>query len=141
VYQAGTLSGNPVAVAAGLATLQHCTEEVYLRLNKAATEIGALVHEALDAAGVAHQVQYAGNLYSVFFRAEPVHDFAGAQDAQNANPGRFKAFFHAMLAAGVYLPPSPFEAWFVNAALDDGAMDRVAAALPAAASAAAEARP
>ena len=138
VYQAGTLSGNPVAVAAGLATLQQCTEEVYLRLNKAAAEIGALVHKALDAAGVAHQVQYAGNLFSVFFRAEPVHDFAGAQDAQNTNPERYKAFFHTMLAAGVYLPPSPFEAWFVNAALEDAAMDRVAAALPAAATAAAE---
>jgi glutamate-1-semialdehyde 2,1-aminomutase len=141
VYQAGTLSGNPVAVAAGLATLQQCTEDVYLRLNRAAAEIGALVHEALDAAGVAHQVQYAGNLFSVFFRAEPVHDFAGAQDAQNANPERYKAFFHAMLAAGVYLPPSPFEAWFVNAALHDDAMDRVGAARPSAARAAAEARP
>jgi glutamate-1-semialdehyde 2,1-aminomutase len=141
VYQAGTLSGNPVAVAAGLATLQQCTEEVYLRLNKAAAEIGALVHEALDEAGVAHQVQYAGNLFSIFFRAEPVHDFAGAQDAQNANPERFKAFFHAMLDAGVYLPPSPFEAWFVNTALEDEAMDRIAAALPAAATAAAEAAP
>ena len=139
VYQAGTLSGNPVAVAAGLATLTNCTEDVYLRLNKVAAEIGALVHEALDAVGVAHQVQYAGNLFSVFFGAVPVHDFTGAQDAQNANPARYKAFFHAMLAGGVYLPPSPFEAWFVNSALEDAALDRVAEALPAAAAAAAAA--
>ena len=141
VYQAGTLSGNPVAVAAGLATLRQCTEDVYLRLNKTAAEVGALVHDALQSAGVAHQVQYAGNLFSVFFRAEPVRDFAGAQAAQNAVPGRYKAFFHAMLAAGVYLPPSPFEAWFVNAALEDAAVDRIAAALPASATAAAEAGP
>ena len=66
-------------------------------------------------------------------------DFAGAQAAQTAAPGRYPAFFHAMLDAGVYLPPSAYEAWFVSAAHDDRAIDRIASALPAAARAAAAA--
>jgi len=93
---------------------------------------------------VPHVAQWAGNLFSVFFvddaraGAGEVHDFAAAQ-AQALH--RFRAFFHAMLAHGVALPPSAFEAWFVNAAHDDAALDRVAAALPHAAAAAAAAQP
>ncbi len=138
VYQAGTLSGNPVAVAAGLATLRTAGREVYAALDANARTIGALATQALDEAGVAHQVQYAGNLVSVFFAEKPVTDFAGAQAAETF---RYRPFFHSMLDAGVYLPPSGFEAWFVNAAMDDAAMGRVAEALPAAARAAATARP
>jgi glutamate-1-semialdehyde 2,1-aminomutase len=138
VYQAGTLSGNPVAVAAGLTTLRHCTPDVYARLDATATIIGRLASEALTAAGVSHLVQHAGNLFSVFFSEGPVTNFAQAQAAQTY---RYRAFFHAMLDAGVYLPPSAFEAWFVTAAHDDAAVDRIAAALPAAAKAAAEALP
>jgi glutamate-1-semialdehyde 2,1-aminomutase len=136
VYQAGTLSGNPVAVAAGLATLRNAGAEVYAKLDANARTIGALAAESLDAAGVAAQVQYAGNLVSVFFAEKPVIDFAGAQESEMF---RYAPFFHAMLEAGVYLPPSGFEAWFVNAAMDDAALSRVAEALPAAAEAAAEA--
>ena len=136
VYQAGTLSGNPVAVAAGLATLRTADDDVYRALNENATTVGKLLTAALTDAGVAHTVQYAGNLFSVFFAAQPVVDFAGAQAAQTF---RYKPFFHAMLDAGVYLPPSAFEAWFVNAAMDDAAIGRIADALPAAARAAAEA--
>ncbi len=136
VYQAGTLSGNPVAVAAGLASLRLAGPQVYAALNSHARCIGALTAAALTAAGVAHQVQYAGNLFSVFFAADPVVDFAGAQAAQT---WRYPPFFHAMLDAGVYLPPSAYEAWFVNAALDDAALERIASALPAAARAAAAA--
>ncbi len=138
VYQAGTLSGNPVAVAAGLATLRNCTSDVYERLDAVARTVGALADDALDAAGVAHQVQYAGNLFSVFFSPTPVVDFAGAQAAETF---RYRPFFHAMLDAGVYLPPSAFEAWFVTAAHDDAAIGRIADALPAAATAAAAAEP
>ncbi len=138
VYQAGTLSGNPVAVAAGLTTLRHCTPEVYERLDATAATIGRLAAEALSGAGVPHRVQYAGNLFSVFFADAPVTNFAQAQAAQTY---RYRAFFHAMLDAGVYLPPSAFEAWFVTAAHDEAAIDRIAAALPAAAKAAAEATP
>ncbi|MDQ2749786.1 MAG: glutamate-1-semialdehyde 2,1-aminomutase [Actinomycetota bacterium] len=138
VYQAGTLSGNPVAVAAGLASLRAADAPVYAALDRSAVTIGRLASDALTAAGVAHQVQYAGNLFSVFFAASAVVDFAGAQAAQTY---RYRPFFHAMLDAGVYLPPSAFEAWFVNAAMDDAALARIADALPAAARAAAAAVP
>jgi glutamate-1-semialdehyde 2,1-aminomutase len=138
VYQAGTLSGNPVAVAAGLTTLRHCTPDVYARLDATAATIGSLATEALTGAGVPHRVQHAGNLFSVFFSDAPVTNFAQAQAART---DRYPAFFHAMLDAGVYLPPSAFEAWFVTAAHDEAAVDRIAAALPAAAKAAAEAAP
>jgi glutamate-1-semialdehyde 2,1-aminomutase len=136
VYQAGTLSGNPVAVAAGLATLRLADASVYAALDANAQTIGAMASSALAAAGVEHQVQYAGNLFSVFFAGAPVVDFAGAQAAATY---RYKPFFHAMLDAGVYLPPSAFEAWFVNSAMDEDALAIIQAALPAAARAAAAA--
>ncbi|MCU0301433.1 MAG: glutamate-1-semialdehyde 2,1-aminomutase [Candidatus Nanopelagicales bacterium] len=138
VYQAGTLAGNPIATACGLATLRACDDAVYGRLDAAAGLVRAEVGAALTAAGVAHRVQAAGNLFSVFFTDAPVRDSLGAL-AQDA--WRYRAFFHAMLDAGVYLPPSAFEAWFVSAAHDDVALDRLVAALPAAARAAAEAEP
>ncbi|HUR14419.1 MAG TPA: glutamate-1-semialdehyde 2,1-aminomutase [Mycobacteriales bacterium] len=134
VYQAGTLSGNPMAVAAGLTTLRHCTDEVYGTVDLAAATVAKLAADALCEAGVAHRVNAAGSLFSVFFTAEPVTDFASATRQQTA---RYTAFFHAMLAEGVYLPPSAYEAWFVSAAHDDAALERVAAALPKAAAAAA----
>jgi glutamate-1-semialdehyde 2,1-aminomutase len=136
VYQAGTLSGNPVAVAAGLTTLRNCTAEVYSRLDATAVTIGRLATEALTAAGVPHRVQYAGNLFSVFFTEDAVTNF---EQAQAAETYRYKPFFHAMLDAGVYLPPSAFEVWFVGAAHDDAALSRIAEALPTAAKAAAQA--
>ena len=136
VYQAGTLSGNPVAVAAGLTTLRACTDEVYLRVDVAATTVARMVSEALTKEGVPHRVQNAGSLFSVFFTADEVRDYDGAR-AQQA--WRYRPFFHAMLERGVYLPPSAFEAWFVSAAHDDTVLDRVADALPEAARAAAAA--
>ncbi|MFI6868039.1 glutamate-1-semialdehyde 2,1-aminomutase [Nocardia sp. NPDC050406] len=138
VYQAGTLSGNPVAVAAGLATLRAADESVYATLDQNAKRLGGLFTEALSAAGVGHQVQFAGNMVSVFFSDTPVYDYAAAKASET---WRFPAFFHALLERGVYAPPSAFEAWFVSAALDENAFDRIAAALPAAASAAAAATP
>jgi glutamate-1-semialdehyde 2,1-aminomutase len=138
VYQAGTLSGNPVAVAAGLATLRACTHEVYLRVDAAAATVARLVAEALTKEGVPHRVQTAGSLFSVFFTEGQVRDYDGAR-AQQA--WRYPPFFHAMLARGVYLPPSAYEAWFVSAAHDDAVLDRVADALPEAARAAAAATP
>jgi glutamate-1-semialdehyde 2,1-aminomutase len=138
VYQAGTLSGNPVAVAAGLASLRNATDDVYARLDEVAATIGRLATEALSAAGVRHHVQYAGNLFSVFFADGPVTNF---EQARAAETFRYGPFFHAMLDAGVYLPPSAFEAWFVGAAHDDEAISRIAAALPVAAKAAAAAGP
>ncbi|WP_034267568.1 glutamate-1-semialdehyde 2,1-aminomutase [Actinospica robiniae] len=134
VYQAGTLSGNPVATAAGLATLRHCTPEVYTHLEATAKTIASLASEALAREGVAHRVQFAGTMFSIFFTDAEVVDYA---TAKTQDTDRFKAFFHAMLAHGVYLPPSAFEAWFVSAAHDDAAVARIADALPAAARAAA----
>jgi len=138
VYQAGTLSGNPIATAAGLATLRAATDEVYARVDAVAAELGALASAALGEEGVPHRLQYAGNMFSIFFGDEPVRDYDGAK-RQAAY--RFTGFFHAMLAQGVYLPPSAFESWFVSAAHDDDALSRVADALPAAARAAAAAHP
>ncbi|MFT4122668.1 MAG: glutamate-1-semialdehyde 2,1-aminomutase [Microbacteriaceae bacterium] len=138
VYQAGTLSGNPVAVAAGLATLRNADAAVYRRLDEVAAVISAETSEALSAAGVAHVVQRAGNLFSFAFRETPPGDYA---EVLHQEAFRFGPFFHAMLAAGVNLPPSVFEAWFVTAAHDDTAVSRVLEALPAAARAAASARP
>ncbi|EWM15443.1 LOW QUALITY PROTEIN: glutamate-1-semialdehyde 2,1-aminomutase, partial [Kutzneria sp. 744] len=137
VYQAGTLSGNPVAVAVGLTQLRLADDEVYRKLDRNARLLGELFDDALTAEGVAHQVQYAGNLVSVFFSEEPVRDYAGAQAAQT---WRFPPFFHALLDRGVYPPPSAFEAWFVNAAMDDAAFEVIEQALPHAAAAAAAAK-
>jgi glutamate-1-semialdehyde 2,1-aminomutase len=136
VYQAGTLSGNPVAAAAGLATLQHCDDAVYEHVDATADRVGGLVADALSAEGVAHVRQRAGSLFSVFFTEQPVVDYEQARTQQS---WRFAPFFRAMLDAGVYLPPSAFEAWFVSAAHDDDAVQRIADALPAAAKAAAAA--
>jgi glutamate-1-semialdehyde 2,1-aminomutase len=137
VYQAGTLSGNPLATAAGLATLRACTPEVYARVDAVAAEVAKLAAEALSAAEVPFRLQEAGNLFSVFLgNIPPVRDFDGARRQSSA---AYAAFFHAMLAAGIYLPPSPYEAWFVSAAHDDEALGRIAEAVPAAARAAASA--
>ncbi|MYS20184.1 MULTISPECIES: glutamate-1-semialdehyde 2,1-aminomutase [unclassified Streptomyces] len=136
VYQAGTLSGNPVATAAGLAQLRLLDEAAYAKVNAVSAEIQGLVTDALTKEGVAHRLQTAGNMFSVFFTDEEVHDFDGAR-RQEAH--RFTGFFHSMLAQGVYLPPSAFESWFVSTAHDERAVARIAAALPAAARAAAEA--
>ncbi|MCZ4498586.1 MAG: hemL [Marmoricola sp.] len=141
VYQAGTLSGNPVATAAGLATLRLADEGVYARVDEVASTVSTEASAALGAAGVPHLLQANGNMFSIFFgpaveEAGAVLDYAGAQ-TQDAEV--FKAFFHSMLDQGVYLPPSAFEAWFCSSAHDDRAVQHVLDALPAAAAAAAAA--
>ncbi|GAB3439516.1 glutamate-1-semialdehyde 2,1-aminomutase [Streptomonospora sediminis] len=135
VYQAGTLSGNPLATAAGLATLRNATDDVYARIDAAADQVASAVGRELSAAGVEHRVQRGGSLFTVFFTGEEVTDFDRAR-AQHLD--RFAAFFHAMLDQGVFLPPAAFEAWFLSAAHDDAAVDRILSALPRAARAAAE---
>ena len=140
VYQAGTLSGNPVATAAGLATLRACDASVYARLTTVADAVAAGLGAALTAAGVAHSVQRAGTLFSAAFvdpADGPVTDYTRAQ-GQDAF--RYPPLFHALLDAGVYPPPSVYEAWFVSAAHDDAAVNRILDALPVAARAAAAAR-
>ena len=134
VYQAGTLSGNPVATTAGLTTLRLATDDVYAHLATAGDTVKAAVAESLTAAGVPHVVQSNGTMFSVFFTDRPVRDF---DDASGQDVSAFAAFFHAMLDAGVHLPPSAYEAWFLSAAHDDRAVQTVLDALPAAARAAA----
>jgi len=138
VYQAGTLAGNPVAVAAGLATLRHCTDEVYARCDEVAATLRGAASAALFTAGVPHRVQQAGSMFSVFFVPDE-RQVRNYDDARTQDTAAHTAFFHAMLARGVYLPPSAYEAWFVSAALDERAVEHVLAALPAAAQAAAAA--
>lgn len=136
VYQAGTLSGNPIATTAGLATLRLATDDVYAHITAAGEAIKAAATDALAAAGVPHRVQATGTMFSVFFADLAVRDFA---DASTQDTAAYAAFFHAMLDAGVYLPPSAYEAWFLSAAHDDRAVQTVLDALPAAARAAAAA--
>jgi len=136
VYQAGTLSGNPVAVAAGLATLRAADDAVYDRLTTVADSLASAVSAAFSAEGVAHTVQRAGTLFSFAFSSSAPTNY---EQVKQQDAHRYPPFFHAMLDAGVSLPPSVFEAWFVSAAHDDGAITRVLEALPAAAKAAASA--
>ncbi len=135
VYQAGTLSGNPLACAAGLAALRLADANTYRRLDQLADTVGGLASDALTQAGVPHQLSFAGNMFSIFFTSAPVTDY---DSAKTQDPEMFKAFFHSMLSRGVYLPPSAFESWFVSTALDDDALAQIAAALPHAARAAAQ---
>ena len=137
VYQAGTLSGNPLSVAAGLATLRLATPEVYAAVDAKAAQVAGAVSAALSAEGVEHAIASAGSLFNPVFAAEAPRDYPAAK-AQAAF--RYGPFFHAMLDAGVSLPPSVFEAWFLTAAHDDAALNRIADALPAAAKAAAAAQ-
>jgi glutamate-1-semialdehyde 2,1-aminomutase len=136
VYQAGTLSGNPLACAAGLAGLRLATDDAYAALDAAADRIGTAASEALTKAGVPHTLSTAGSMFSVFFTDNAVVNF---DQAKTQDVEAFKAFFHAMLDNGVYLPPSAFEAWFVSTALDDEAFATIERALPLAAEAAAQA--
>ncbi|WP_372447273.1 glutamate-1-semialdehyde 2,1-aminomutase [Streptomyces flavofungini] len=136
VYQAGTLSGNPIATAAGLAQLRLLDDAAYEKVDAVSLELRGLVSEALNKEGVAHRVQNASNMFSVFFTDREVRNY---DDAKTQESFRFTPFFHSMLSQGVYLPPSSFESWFVSTAHDERAVERVAAALPAAARAAAAA--
>jgi glutamate-1-semialdehyde 2,1-aminomutase len=137
VYQAGTLSGNPLATAAGLATLRRCDDALYAHLDATAQQLGDLASAALTEASVPHYLSRAGNLFSVFFGEDVVGGVRDYAQAQRQDTAAFARFFHAMLDAGVALPPSAFEAWFVSLAHDDAVLERVASALPAAARAAA----
>jgi glutamate-1-semialdehyde 2,1-aminomutase len=137
VYQAGTLSGNPLSVAAGLATLRLATSAVYEKVDAAASVVATALADALAAEGVVHAVPSAGSLFGVAFLPEAPRSYA---QALTQEAWRYPAFFHAMLDAGVALPPSVYEAWFLTAAHDDDALAVITAALPGAARAAASAQ-
>jgi glutamate-1-semialdehyde 2,1-aminomutase len=133
VYQAGTLSGNPLAMTAGLATLRRLRDpSVYEQLERAGARLTAGLSEAAREAGVETVTNRVGSMFTTFFTADPVADWATASRSSRDLYGRF---FHAMLAGGVYLAPSQFEAAFIGLAHTDELLDRtVAAARPAFAS-------
>ncbi|WP_314650133.1 glutamate-1-semialdehyde 2,1-aminomutase [uncultured Microbacterium sp.] len=138
VYQAGTLSGNPLSVAAGLATLRLATPDVYATIDAAADRLATALDRALAEAGVVHSVAEAGNLFSASFRSSAPRDYAEAQAQETF---RYAPFFHAMREQGVALPPSVFEAWFLTAAHGEEELAHIERALPVAAAAAASAQP
>jgi glutamate-1-semialdehyde 2,1-aminomutase len=122
VYQAGTLSGNPLAMRAGLATLPLLEQRgFYSGLDAKAARLAEGLRSALAEAGVPGQINSAGSLLTVFFTSTPVRDYAGAKKSDTA---RFAAFFQEMLGQGFLLPPSQFEALFVSAAHSDDDIDR-----------------
>jgi glutamate-1-semialdehyde 2,1-aminomutase len=127
VYQAGTLSGNPLAVAAGLETLRMIEEDpgVYQRLDSMGARVADGLREAARQAGVTATVNQVGSMLTLFFTDQEVTDYATAKSSDAA---RFGAFFRRMLERGVYLPPSQFEAAFLSAAMTEQDIDRLLAA-------------
>jgi glutamate-1-semialdehyde 2,1-aminomutase len=116
VYQAGTLSGNPIAMIAGYTLLKTLQERpaIYTQLQDKTNQLVAGLREAFGAAGVVYQINHIGSMMSVHFAEYPIVDFTAASSANNE---LFKRFFHAMLERGVYLPPSAFESWFISHAI------------------------
>jgi glutamate-1-semialdehyde 2,1-aminomutase len=138
VYQAGTLSGNPLATAAGLAALDLCDHDAYRFLRGQAACLAAGLQGALDAAGIPAVVSTAGPLIGLHLGTEAPHDYASARTTDEAGYARL---FHAMLRRGVAMAPGAYEVMFPGLAHDDAAMDRIvevagAAAVEAAADAA-----
>ncbi|MGE3509504.1 MAG: glutamate-1-semialdehyde 2,1-aminomutase [Vicinamibacterales bacterium] len=121
VYQAGTLSGNPLAMTAGLWCLEHLKPSLYKSMAALTTRLAAGLADGARAAGVPVQINALGSLLTPFFTDRPVRDYASATSADTTMYARF---FRAMLARGVYLPPSQFEAWFLSAAHTARDIDR-----------------
>ena len=113
VYQAGTLSGNPLAMTAGIWSLKQLTPRLYSYIRTLGSRLAAGLAEAARDARVALHVNAVGSLLTPFFTAQPVSDF---QSATSADTSQYAAFFRGMLARGIYPPPSQFEAWFLSAA-------------------------
>jgi glutamate-1-semialdehyde 2,1-aminomutase len=126
VYQAGTLSGNPLGMAAGIATLQLCAADgFYESLQEKASVLTAGLQHAASSAGVALQAGSLGGMLGMAFSDHPVHNFT---DAERCDHEMFARFFHAMLERGVWLPPSGYEALFISSAHDEHAIERVVSA-------------
>jgi glutamate-1-semialdehyde 2,1-aminomutase len=113
VYQAGTLSGNPLTMAAGIATLSAIPAGAYEQLEAGGVRLAQALRELASEARIALQVNQVGSMFTAFFAEEPVRDAASARAADKE---RYRAFFHASLESGLYLPPSPFEACFISLA-------------------------
>ena len=129
VYQAGTLSGNPLAMTAGIWCLDRLSPKLYRHLAALGTRLAGGLADAAREAGVALQVNAVGSVLTPFFTEQPVRDYASAT---SANTDRYARFFRGMLARGVYPPPSQFEAWFLSAAHTVKDVDKTIAAAKAA---------
>ena len=122
VYQAGTLSGNPLAMAAGVAVLEALSDgSVYKKIEALGQALSDGLARAAEAAGDAVQLQRIGSMSCCYFADVPVHNMA---DAMSSDRERFGNYFHGMLEAGVYVAPSQFEAGFISAAHDEAAIER-----------------
>lgn len=122
MYQAGTLSGNPLAMAAGIATLSELRKPgQYEKLERASRQLADGLVQAIQQSGVAAQLQRIGSMFTIFFTAQAVHNYA---DAKTSDTQRFAHFFWSMLRQGIYLPPSQFEACFVSLAFDDAMLEK-----------------
>jgi glutamate-1-semialdehyde 2,1-aminomutase len=131
VFHAGTLAGNPLATAAGLAVLDQLTPEVYASLERRASRLAQLLTEAFAAAGLAASFPVVGTLVGMYFGDGPAPtDFAAAK---TTNEAVFREFFHAMLRHGVALAPGAYEALFVGLGHDDSVLDAISEAAHAAA--------
>jgi glutamate-1-semialdehyde 2,1-aminomutase len=126
VYQAGTLSGNPLAMRAGLATLPKLEAPgFYETVSRRTQQLAEGLRKALKEVKVPGQVNVAGSLLTLFFSEQPTRNY---DDAKKSDTAKFGKFFHAMLERGIFLPPSQFEALFVSAAHTDADIDRTIAA-------------
>ncbi len=123
VYQAGTLSGNPLAMRAGLTTLQLIKNNpnFYEKLNKTTETLDFEIGKILNAKGIAHKINRKGSMMSVFFHTNRVSNF---EEAADSNHSLFNNFFHQLLAQGIYLPPSGYETWFISDAINDAEIDK-----------------
>jgi glutamate-1-semialdehyde 2,1-aminomutase len=122
VYQAGTLSGNPVAMAAGIATLEElAASNAYSRLEELGAALEAGLKDSAKSAGIPVQFNRCGSMFCSYFTSEPVHNLA---DAMKSDRERFKKYFHGMLAEGVYFAPSQFEAGFLSTAHTEADLQR-----------------
>jgi len=124
VYQAGTLSGNPLAMRAGFATLSYLRDnpEVYETADRSAQTLAEGMHKICDEAGVPHTIGHVGSMFTLFFNPNPVRDF---DDAKACDTEAFGAFFRKMLQQGVYMPPSQFEAMFISQSIGDREIDHI----------------
>ncbi|MFT3920807.1 glutamate-1-semialdehyde 2,1-aminomutase [Cloacibacterium sp.] len=123
VYQAGTLSGNPLAMRAGLTTLQLIKNnpDFYEKLNKTTETLDFEIGKILNSKGIAHKINRKGSMMSVFFHTNRVSNF---EEAADSNHSLFNNFFHQLLAQGIYLPPSGYETWFISDAINDAEIDK-----------------
>ena len=124
VYQAGTLSGNPLATTAGLAMLNLITDhpEIYSDLERKGKYLKAEIENQLKELGLKFQVNQIGSMFTLFFTNQKVQNFA---DAKTSDTKKFGQYFHSMLKQGIYLPPSQFESWFLSTALEDIHLDQI----------------